>query len=458
MFRTQKPRRGVTAVLALLYLVLFASLAIGFYSATNTSAQVSANERRAIGAMIAAESGMEFIRYQLAQVSVPPKTPQAELFALVANALLDQMDGTPNLLGKTIAVSSDLIVIPGGANDFIRLSPDGAEFRCTIENLGQKLRVKVVGRQGNSQVRRAVQMDYDLAEKASQIFDFGVASRGKIVTGGSARIRGATDPAKGSVLSTNMTEAVPVSIQGKEVSGDISIVNPNGTVAIKNGTSVGGTTNQWIIQAQHVHKGVAEPEFPTIDTDSFAAYATNTFTSGMTNLTNIRIPANTNPKFTSNVTIQGVLYVETPNVVEFRGGVTIKGVIVTQNNPTGSLSTNILDFRGNVSAQGVESLPESFGDLRQLTGSFILADGFHTKFSGNFGTVHGSIIASKVSMTGNAQGTVMGTVINLQDTLMEVDGSAEIIIASTGTTNYPAGVFFSSRYVPLPDTYEEVLP
>jgi hypothetical protein len=61
-------------------------------------------------------------------------------------------------------------------------------------------------------------------------------------------------------------------------------------------------------------------------------------------------------------------------------------------------------------------------------------------------------------MSGNAGGTVMGSVITLTDTPLSLNGSSEIVIASTGTTEYPAGVFFSSRYAALPDTYEEVKP
>jgi hypothetical protein len=52
----------------------------------------------------------------------------------------------------------------------------------------------------------------------------------------------------------------------------------------------------------------------------------------------------------------------------------------------------------------------------------------------------------------------MGSIVNLTNNPLTLNGSSEIIIASTGTTDYPAGVFFSSRYAALPDTYEEVKP
>jgi hypothetical protein len=436
----------------MLYLVLFSSLAVGFYTTTTLSVQVVANDRRTNLALLAAESGMDFIRFQLADITIPHGTTEAQLFSLIYSSLQTKLNDTGNL--ASIALSNDVISIP--ANNAYIYTDSGSRFQVTLENLGQKVRVKVIGRHDSNVAVRAIQLDYGLAENASQIFDYGVASRGKITTGGHAKIRGATDPKKGSILSTCMTDPTPVSISGDEVSGDISISNPAGLIYVKPSSSIAGSNNPHDY-ASHLHKGVAEPEFPAIDTDAFTAYATNTYTGGNT-LTNVRIPANTNPKFTGGVTIKGVLYIEAPNKVEFGGNANIQGVIVVQNNPSGTLASNIIDFQGTVSATGVQTLPESYGDLRKLTGSFLLAPNFKVSFGGDFGTVNGSIIAGQVSMTGNAGGTIMGSVINLNDVPMTASGSSEIIIASTGTNDYPAGVFFSSHYAPLPDTYAEVQP
>jgi len=247
-----------------------------------------------------------------------------------------------------------------------------------------------------------------------------------------------------------------VTINGSEVSGDISVVG-SGTVTFGGGASIGGSTDPNDIRANHIHTGVTAPEFPTIDTDAFKAYATNPYT-GSTNLVNVRIPANTNPTFNGGATITGVLYVEAPNKVTFGGNLNIQGVIVTQNNPIGNLTTNIMNFGGTVTAQSVSSLPESYGDLRTLTGSFLLAPGFQTTFTGNFGVLNGAIIADKISFSGNAGGTVMGSIVSLTTNPLTVSGTSDVVIASTGTSDYPAGVYFSSKYSPLPDTYEEIKP
>lgn len=130
--------------------------------------------------------------------------------------------------------------------------------------------------------------------------------------------------------------------------------------------------------------------------------------------------------------------------MDFGGTVTIQGVIVVENGAALDLTKNQLNFTGNVNATGVETLPASYGGLRNLTGAFVLANNFYTSFSGNFGTVSGHIIASKIKFWGNAGGVVKGSVINMNDVQMDVGGSSQVTIASTGTSNYPTGVTFGA--------------
>ena len=457
-------RRGIAAMLAMLFLVLISTLAVGFYASTATSAQLVHNEAKAGLALLAAESGMDFTRYQLDLSDIPYNTTPDNLFAELVKDLKYQLDGTPNLGGTQIYASAEQVRIPAGINDFVTLDPaTGMAFRATIDNLGQKVRVTVVGKNGNTTSTlvpgsaRGVRLEYGLAQKAAQIFDYGVASRGKVVTAGSARIRGATDPKKGSIISTTLSDPTPVDIRGSEVSGDISIVNPVGNVFIAAGASVGGTNDPTKIRNEHVHKGVVEPPFPTIDTDVFKPYAVNPWPGDSVAVyENVIVPANTNPTFSGNVQIKGVMYVEAPNKLTFRGGTDIQGLIAVQNSPVGNPSTNILDFAGSVTVRGVGSLPESYGDLRKLTGSVILAPNFHTRFTGSFGEIRGHVITGKATFDGSASGTIYGSIVNLMDTQMLVKGSSEIVIASTGTTDYPAGVYFSSHYTPLKDTYREI--
>jgi hypothetical protein len=454
MLRINASRRGVASLMAMLYLVLFSVLAVGFYAATTTNVQITHNDRRAHLAQMAAESGMDFIGYQLSHVVIPHGTEPEQLFPNLYASLQDLMNSTGNL--NNIVRVGDTIRIPSSSSG-IKLGEDGGRFRATITAMGQKVQVKVIGWHDDPALARAITLDFGPAEKAARIFDYGIASRGRIVTDGSAQIIGLNDPTKGSILSTTMTHGTPVEVLGKEVSGDISITNPNGIVNIKQGAKVGGETDLALIHAEHVHKGVPEPEFPTVDTDAFIPYATNVY-SGGNQLVNTVIPANTNPTFAGGALLQGVIVIEMPNKVTFRGNSTLQGLIVVPNESPGNLNTNLIDFRGNITVSPVSTLPESFGDLRSLTGSVLLAPNVAIRFGGNFGDIDGHLLASQFTFDGNASGTIKGSIVSLDDTESLVKGSSTVTIASTGTMNYPAGVFFSTHYVRLGDTYTEVMP
>src|SRR5947208_2731334 len=127
-------RRAITSMLAMLYLVLFAMLAVGFYASTNTAGQVSANEQRRYRALGAAESGMDFMRYQLFQVAIPPATTADQVITQIYNDLATQLNGTPNLGTKTVGIDllATTINVPSQAGQYITLASDGSKFRCTI--------------------------------------------------------------------------------------------------------------------------------------------------------------------------------------------------------------------------------------------------------------------------------------------------------------------------------------
>ncbi|MFI5381133.1 MAG: hypothetical protein ACHRHE_17690 [Tepidisphaerales bacterium] len=452
-------RRGVASVLAMMYLVLFSTLALGFYAATTTTVQTSDNYKRIAEAHNAAEAGMQFMRYQLGMMSIPASTPQNQLFAAVYTQLQNQINNTGNLAGGTISSDGVTIYVPGNTAQTISLDASNSRFRARVFQNGPQLRVIVNG-YSSSGLKRSLQMDYNVAQRASAIFDYGVASKSAITMNGNVTITGLTNPAAGSVLSATLSTNTPLTMVGNDsISGDVSLVNPNSSVSVSSSSSIAGSTNP-SSYASHIHTGVDMPEFPTIDTSPFAPYATNNITASKPagkSFSNIRIKANTNPSFAANTTITGVVYIETPNQVSFAGNLTLQGVVVVQNNPTGNTTTNTISFGGNVAMSGVDTLPASFGALRTLTGAAILAPNFAVSFGGNFGSINGSIIGSSMNFHGNAGGTVTGSVINLNDTAMSFSGNDTIKIQSQGTSNFPAGVKFGSDYVPLPDTYLEII-
>jgi Tfp pilus assembly protein PilX len=464
----RRGRHGLASLMAMLFLILFATLAVGFYTASALSSQISGNEKKLALAQSAAEAGTQYLRYRLYKMVIDPTTPDSALMNAVAADLNTQMNQGAVMNGSTVTNSGGVIYIPSASGWSTIDSTLGTKFRAKIEQSGKFLVVTVNGAAGSSTVMKAVQLQYQKAANAGAILDYGVAARGTVSTAGATYIQGATDPTKGSVLSADLLNPVPIALSGKAVSGDVSIVNPSGSITVASGTSVGGTTDPTKIPS-HLHVGVPSPTFPWIDTSAFSAYATNPFNSSMTTLTNVVIPPNTNPKFSGNVTINGVLYIQTPNVVSFKGNATVNGVIVTDTSGSFDPTNNQIVFSGSVSATPLSAMPTSNPaynpNLVKLTGSFLLAPTYALTMTGDFGTVGGSIVAGTVKMSGNATGTVQGSVIAMNDSSgsgssssVYLNGSADIIISSTGTTNYPTGMSFGNDFTPLPGTYAEVTP
>src|SRR5687768_2463693 len=165
-------RRGLTALLAMLYLALIASLAVGFYASTNSAAMVTENEKRTNMSLMACEGGMDFMRFHLSQLAIPHGLSENQRMQALYNQLKDQLENTPNFAGKFVAITGNTISIPGNGSQFVRLDPSGTEFRCTITSLSAgedgTVRVKITGRNGAYQAKRAVQLSFVLNQNASK--------------------------------------------------------------------------------------------------------------------------------------------------------------------------------------------------------------------------------------------------------------------------------------------------
>ena len=460
---TRTRRRGIASVLSMLYLVLFSTLAVGFAAATAMNGQISKNERLLQQADSAADGGMQFIRYQLGILTIAPTVQTSGLLDAVATGLATQLNGTANMNGHTVQNSGGVVYLPS-ATDWTSIDPTvGTRFRVKITQSGQFLIVTVDGAGPTTNIVKALQIQYQKAPKAGAILDYGVATEGTLTTAGATTITGQTDPTKGSVLSADMVSSNPINIGGTAVSGDISVVNPNAIITVS-GASVGGTTDPVQIAKNHEHFGVPAPTFPFVDTSVYTAYATTPY-DGSGTCNNCYIPAGTNPKFTGGAIINGVMLVQAPNVITFKGNATICGVIVSETGasaPVFSASANVLNFAGNVTATPINQMattnPAYNADLVKLTGSFMLAPNFAVNVTGNFGTIGGSVVVGQLTMSGNAGGIVQGSVIGMQDAPLSMNGSSDIVISSTGTSNYPSGMSFGNNYTPLPGTYVEVQP
>ena len=465
-------RRGIASALAMLYLVLFSTLAIGFYAAFTMATQTAYNERGARRALAAAESGMEFIRYHLWSLNIAYDTPSAELFDNVYNQLGAALNGSANLNGGSIARSGDTILIPGDSTKYIDLNGNGEAFRLSLVRDGNELVVSVIGRTASgastTSLGRGVLLRYGIFERPSSIFDFGVASKSAINMIGNTAILGSPDPAAGSVLSTAGVDFPLTMGSNCEISGEVSFSNPDAWVDAGANAVINNEVGEpnWSDSVHHV----PEPDFPEVNTNDYLPYATTVVSSSTppgTQFVNVNIAPGTNPTFAAGTEIWGVMYIRGPNIVKFAGHVTVRGIIVVENDADGDFTTNKIEFLGTVDAEGTGTLPTGdsrFAGLHEMGGAFILADNFSVKFGGTAATtesteIAGSIVADKVEFDGTADVIVDGSIINLEpNSSVHFSGKSSVVIKSSGTSSQPHGLYVGSRYVPLPGSYEEVAP
>jgi hypothetical protein len=449
-------RRGIASVLAMMYLVIFAVLALGFYATVAIAAQLAGNEQRGASAQVAAESGLQFLRYQMSRLDVPQNLSPDDQFKQVCTQLAANLSGTGNVGAAGVAYDGNSLTFP--AAGVVRLDRSGMRgFRVTLTRNGAELVSRVVGCDETAHYFRGIEVTFAKLPRTTTIFNYGVASRGPILTSGSSTIKGQTDPARGSIITTTISSPA-VSINGKAVSGDICMTGKSSAVYLGSGVSVGGTTNTALIYKEHVHTDLPDPRFPDVDTSVYAKYATNTYVSGMSALDNCRIPAGVSCSLSGGAVIRGVLYLEKGASLHCSGGVTVQGVIVASNDATVDLANNVIEFGGQVTSLSIKDLPESFGEVRNLTGAFIIAPTYRVRFWGNVGNITGTIICGQFQMGGSAEGTIVGTIIQMLDVPTTISGSADVFIAGTADIQIPVGVTFGTYYGARQSTYLEVRP
>lgn len=149
-----------------------------------------------------------------------------------------------------------------------------------------------------------------------------------------------------------------------------------------------------VIQAQDVNTVTTPPEFPTFDPTVYRPYATTAWVDGKNLQKNIYIPANSGTPvhpvtFNANDTVQGILYVESPNCVKFNGSFDLQGFLVMAASAS---TTDNLDFRGNLSQLPLPS-GSQFDAIRAATGISVLAPNASVTMSGSTDSLlKGSVI------------------------------------------------------------------
>jgi hypothetical protein len=450
---------GAVLIISMIFMVIFSSLAVSFATMSGTNVQVAENHRKIDRARACAESGFDVIRFWMKKVAVPGTTEPSQVLVQMRNSLQNKLNAE-SVSNVTTTFDGSTITIPSVTLD----SASASSFHGTIKSTDDPniFQIEITGIYGSTE--KTIRANYNIDVQANTVFDFGVATKGPLSLTGNVGITGVSLSVDASVYIESLNSNLALEVIGSsEIAGEVSIVNSLANVNLQGGqASIGGETGQAAI-ANHVDFGVPASNFPIPVTSTFASYATTdinstTITSAKATYENVRIVAGTNPTFTKQITLKGVVYIETPNVVEFAGGVDITGIIVGAGSLDDNSGVNQLKFTGSVASHPITDLTEEkFNDIKKEKGTFVIAPGFNVSFGGNFNTLSGAIAGNGIQFYGNAGGTILGSVINYSNNQMTLSGNSDLYFNRSGITEAPAG--FVPEYILdySPSSYSEVI-
>jgi hypothetical protein len=440
--------RGAAMVVAILALAVVTALAAALATTSRANLRTAEHYWRSTEAFQAAEGGLHLAGSWM--TTVVPHNSDDGLAGLLED-IQDQLPAADYFGGTAPSIVNGALVFP-------TLSlPDGKSFQVRIESIaGKSGRVKVISTGYCDEWQRSVSTELQIINQRSAIFDYGVVTRGPINMSGGTYFKGANSDEEGKLYSawaSDSDDALRMT-GGPYITGDAYFEDPNVEFFFSGNPRVGGggIWNGMEDINDHIHVGVAPIAFPEPDPSVFEPYATNYRTSvksyydrdldkWVNEFHNVRIIKNSNPTIAGDVVLKGVIYIESPNRVHFSGGCQITGVIVTEDARDGNLKKNEIKFSGGTNLYPPEDLPDTseFAQIRELTGTAILAPGFSLEFVGGFGTMGGTIAANEYKFAGGAGGTIEGTLLCYGEGEMKMSGGASFTFDHDDLPDVPAG-------------------
>ena len=456
---TNTKRNGAVLIISLIFILVFSALAVSMAAISGTNVQVSENLRKSNHARACAESGFDVIRFWLNRVSISGIVSEEQRFNYIAASLQSEL-ADEYITNVTASYNGSSITIPSVTLN----SENASSFSAVITPLDtDTLRIDVTGTYGS--ITRTIRANYYFGERGNTVFDFGVATKGPLSLTGNIELEGVNVSVEASVYIESQNSNLALSIIGNsQIAGDVSIVNSLANVDLQGGQAgIGGETGQDAIE-NHVTFGTPPSEFPEPNPSLFEPYITsivdtNTDTTSDATFENVRILANTNPDFSGHVTLKGIIYIETPNVVDFTGNVDITGIVVGDGSLEDNSGINQIVFRSDVESHPITELPveTQFYGLHDQTGTFVMAPGFNVSFGGSFSTLSGAIAGNGIEFFGNAGGIINGSIINYSDEEMTLSGNSDLYFNRSGTGEAPAGFVPEIVLVYNPTSYTEIM-
>ena len=443
----------------MIFLCVFSALAISLSSLSGSNVQIADNQHKVNRALESAHSGLEVMRFWVGRVYMPGTTTPNNRFTALANFMQNDLDLT-GVTNIPFAADVDCVSIGNENNPVMLDTSTSRSFSATIQPDANGLQMDITG--SARAIEKTIRVNYNFGTRAHTVFDYGVATKGPLSLQGNIEMSGANvELDAGVYIESEDANALSI-IGNSSIAGDVSITNSDADVVLQGGqASIGGETGQDAID-NHVTTGVPPTEFPVPIPSYFEHYVQNTYDPNnvLTEYENVRIPAGTDPITFASVTFRGVVFIEAPNVITFSGNTEITGIIVGNGDLSDNSGTNRIIFLGDVTSYPVSDLPESdpaFDQLREETGTFLMAPGFSASFGGSFETLNGAIAANGIDFFGNAGGTIDGSILNYSDTPMTLTGNSDLFFNRSGTDQMPAGFGPEIILFYMPRSYSEVI-
>ncbi len=450
----QRKHTGAVLIVSMIFVVIFSALAICMATVSGNNVQLANNHQDLNAALAAAQSGQEVMRYLLSRVLISSATPENQYFSEIITT-------TQNYIKDHciagVDVASDGSIPPVAVDSTAGHTFDG---QLLVDNAQPKLlQVSVTGRSGQSS--RTITVCFNIQRYEFPIFNFGLATKGPLDFPGNPTITAVNAAWEADLFVDSSSSPIAVQVIGNtNFDGEINVGNAGANVDFGGDVQIAGDTGQAAID-NHVSIGMDSPEFPVPDVDHFLQYATGVVVDGSWDLSgnhtliNATIKGGTNPVFGGSVTVQGVLFIESPNKVTFGKNVSLQGIIVADgdvDNP--DPGSNSILIMGNFASQPYPNGVE-FDAIRQEEGTSVLAPGFHTTFAGNFSTLEGVVAVSGVRFEGNMNAQIKGTIINYSDSATVVEGNATMNFDRVNSVKIPAGFDLYRELDYEPASYSE---
>jgi hypothetical protein len=466
-----KNSRGAALIVSMIFVLVFSAFAVGIAAISGTNVQVASNHRKINSALSSAYSGLEFLRHYLSAMTISGTvSPTDRLQAVttsfqteLAHAGVSNISVNYNSTNQTLTIPSNHYYHYHHHHWIILDSQRNRTFRAVITQIDlNTLQADITGTCGD--ISRQIRVNFNFAQIGNAVFDFGVATKGALVMDGQSEFDAVNMAIEASVYieADDIVVNDALTMSGvSSIAGDVFIADPYATYEVGDQASVNGAFGE--DADEHIFVGSDYVDFPTPNPGYFRTFATGIEIDGSSDwdnssvLNNAVVKAGTNPTFTGDVTINGLLFIETPNVVKFSGKATINGLIVGDGSIDEESAGNSISFSGQVQGNDISTLEGAeFEDIKNETGTFIMTPGFSLNFAGQTSYDSGVIAANGLTFSGMAGGTINGTIINYsQEQPMTLSGQNTLLFNRSGSTTNPAGFVPNQAIEFVPSSYSE---